>query len=288
MREGSPSITALAVAMARGLATKVRAGVADPRDEPILEVLPPLAKATVAALAATAHISPWIPRAAFGLTGGLIDHVVLRTVAIDTIMERFVASGGGQLVILGAGLDMRAFRADGLADVDVFEVDHPATQAGKRAKVGELQPRCRKLHYVAIDFARDDLTSCLQDAGHDALRPTLWIWEGVVEYLSLEALQHTLATLGQRSAVGSELAMTYVPRCAWHEVPARLAAQAVLRAVGEPLDVQPTPQEMDALLRAAGLTLVSDTDTHNWHADHAQSDHAALIVAFERLAHARR
>jgi len=288
MREGSPSLTALAVATARGLATHVPAAVADPDDSAVLEVLSPIARATASLLSAAGKVSPWIPRAAFGLTVGAIDHVVLRTVAIDAIMSQFVSAGGAQLVILGAGLDMRAFRASGLGEVDVFEVDHPATQAGKRRRVQALTPRCRQLHYVSVNFEHDDLGACLRDSGHDAGRPTLWIWEGVVEYLPLQAVQQTLATVASRSAKDSELAMTYIPRAAWHQRPIRVAAQAVLHAVGEPLGLQPTPAEVEVLLRDEGMALISDTDTHRWHADLAQRTHPALIVAYERLAHARR
>src|SRR5262245_56524675 len=43
------------------------------------------------------------------------------------------ASGATQYVILGAGLDSFAWRQSG--DIEVFEVDHPSTQAWKRARV---------------------------------------------------------------------------------------------------------------------------------------------------------
>jgi hypothetical protein len=71
----------------------------------------------------------------------------------------------------------RAHRLPGLELVDVFEVDHPATQAYKRRLAGGLPLLVR---YVAVDFERDVLAQRLADGGHDGARPTLWIWEGVV------------------------------------------------------------------------------------------------------------
>ncbi len=52
------------------------------------------------------------------------------------ILDRAIASGppAEQLVILGAGLDSRAWRLDGLKDTVVFEVDHPGSQAWKRER----------------------------------------------------------------------------------------------------------------------------------------------------------
>ncbi len=63
--------------------------------------------------------------------------IVPRTVVIDdAVRARLVP----QLVILGAGLDDRAWRMPELAGVEVFEVDHPASQRDKRSRVGDLQP----------------------------------------------------------------------------------------------------------------------------------------------------
>src|SRR6185503_17537655 len=66
------------------------------------------------------------------------DMVVLRTLVIDAHVRNALALGARQLVILGAGLDGRAYRLPELADVDVFEIDHPATQSFKRDRAAQL------------------------------------------------------------------------------------------------------------------------------------------------------
>ena len=131
MREGRPSTTAAAVALARGVATIAppAPGLAqDPMAEVLLTGLP-------AALLRALQRAPPLPGLGATLSAvslGLVDHIALRTQAIDLALLAGLAAGARQLVILGAGLDARAYRIDALDDVVAFEVDHPATQAYKR------------------------------------------------------------------------------------------------------------------------------------------------------------
>ncbi|MGD9999104.1 MAG: class I SAM-dependent methyltransferase, partial [Ilumatobacteraceae bacterium] len=110
------------------------------------------------------------------------DVMAARTVAIDDAVRAHAAP---QLVVLGAGLDDRAWRMTELAGVDVYEVDAHASQADKRARVGELEPVAGSLTYVTADLVVDDVASALATAGHVCGLPTTWVWEGVVPYLSL-------------------------------------------------------------------------------------------------------
>src|SRR3954452_22478162 len=50
-----------------------------------------------------------------------------RTKLIDDWVGDGVATGARQVLVLGAGFDSRAWRLPALADLPVFEVDHPAT-----------------------------------------------------------------------------------------------------------------------------------------------------------------
>ena len=91
----------------------------------------------------------------------------------------------------------------------VFEVDHPATQGDKRAHVAELPPPTGVVSFVSIDFERESLDAALERAGHDRSSPTCWIWEGVVMYLTRDAMRATLAGIAGRSAPGSTLIVNY-------------------------------------------------------------------------------
>ena len=107
-----------------------------------------------------------------------------------------------QVVILGAGLDGRAWRMGELSESDVFEVDHPASQQDKRARAEGMAPVAQDLRYVPVDFGRDDLDRALASHGHRADVPTTWVWEGVVPYLSRAEVEATMRVVRELSGDG--------------------------------------------------------------------------------------
>ena len=133
--------------------------------------------------------------------------VVARTVAVDEAVRTAVSP---QVVILGAGLDGRAWRMPELREATVFEVDHPSLQREKRARVGALRQVARDVRFVPLDFERGGLDEGLAAVGHDPESPTTWLWEHV-KLLSLTPgdLEAVLAIVGRRSAVGSRLVLNY-------------------------------------------------------------------------------
>lgn len=178
--------------------------------------------------------------------------MVARTVEIDDAIRE---KHNPQLVILGAGLDGRAWRLRGLEDVTVFEVDHPDTQAAKqqRLSAAKLTPVAQDVRFVPVDFTGDRLGEKLAAAGHDASTPTTWVWEGVVMYLTPAQVEATLAAFAPRSAPGSRLVALYHSRA----LIVRLLG-LYLRFVGEPLRSEYTVDQMRALLAGHGFTVVRD------------------------------
>jgi methyltransferase (TIGR00027 family) len=271
MREGKPSFTAAAVAFARGMA-----GV----DDVAKDLVPPGFAAALRAAPARRGIN----LASFGL----MDHIELRTRAIDRALEEGVAAGAEQLVILGAGLDARAHRMRALAGVDVLEVDYPSTQAYKRSRIGSRAPLARKLSYVAVDFAKDSLDERLAAAGHDTRRATFWIWEGVTMYLPREATRATLAQIAARSAPGSRAAITYATPDGTPLGAGFLRAALVgFRVLGEPIVGPMTREEMRSELEAASFDVLEDTDPRDWAQANAPGKRRTLLIR-ERLAVAER
>ena len=102
--------------------------------------------------------------------------------------------GVGQYVILGAGLDSFAYRRPDLAGVvRVFEVDHPATQQWKRARLQELNiTPPSNLTFVPVDFEQQTLAEGLRAGGHRPELPTFVSWLGVTTYLTEAAVFETL------------------------------------------------------------------------------------------------
>jgi methyltransferase (TIGR00027 family) len=100
-----------------------------------------------------------------------------------------------QVVILGAGYDTRAARLP-RAGVSFFEVDHPATQASKRERLGQVGGYpIDAARYVTCNFEREDPIDRLASTGFDTSEPALVIWEGVVPYLTEAAVRATATRL---------------------------------------------------------------------------------------------
>jgi methyltransferase (TIGR00027 family) len=120
--------------------------------------------------------------------------MTVRTRFIDEALERAIAGGASQVVILGAGFDSHAYRCQELlTSVRVFEVDRPSTQASKRQRVNAvLGGPPVNLTYVALDFQHDDLSDALTRHGYDPSQRTFFILEGVTMYLPEDALRSTL------------------------------------------------------------------------------------------------
>jgi methyltransferase (TIGR00027 family) len=211
----------------------------------------------------------------------MANMIALRTVAIDDAVRAGIAAGAKQLVILGAGYDGRAWRLPELAGVKVFEVDHPATQSDKRAHVSELPSSIAHVTFVPIDFEKESLIAVLERAGHNPASPTCWIWEGVVMYLTRNAMRATLADIAARSAPGSTLIVNY------HEAHQRFFAKLLFRLIGEPQLSAWSPDEMAADLQSAGFTLRGDSGMADWNDRFAQGRAKVERGAYMRIAIAR-
>ena len=120
--------------------------------------------------------------------------MMVRTRFIDDALERAVAEGARHVVILGAGFDSHAYRCQELlANVSVFEVDRPATQALKKQRVHEaLGGPPANLTYVPIDIQHEDLGDVLRRHGHDQSQRTFFIMEGVTMYVPEDGVRATL------------------------------------------------------------------------------------------------
>ncbi|HUP75910.1 MAG TPA: class I SAM-dependent methyltransferase [Acidimicrobiales bacterium] len=135
-------------------------------------------------------------------------HILGRSAFTENELLRAVAEGCRQYVLLGAGYDSSPARlAHDLAGVAVFEVDHPDTQAAKRAALrpGEWPAN---VAFVAVDFEHDVLQARLTQAGWDAGAPTFWSWLGVAMYLTDDAVMNTLGFVSS-GAAGTTIVMNF-------------------------------------------------------------------------------
>jgi methyltransferase (TIGR00027 family) len=279
MREGKPSFTAAAVALARGIASV---------DDVARDLLSTPYGIVLRANQRAAALGIPLDRALNVALLGLVDHIELRTRAIDAALLAAIAEGKAtQLVILGAGLDARAYRIAELAKTTVLEVDFPSTQAYKRARVARhAAPMAREIRYVAIDFEKDSLGEKLAAAGHTVDEPTFWIWEGVTPYLHIEAIRATLREVAARSARDSRIAVTYgTPDGTGFGRTTARSALKVFRAIGEEIRGLMDETTMARELEDAGFRVVSDEGVDAWP---GSRDAGRIIHIKERLAIAAR
>ncbi len=190
-------------------------------------------------------------------THGALTFVVGRCRYIDEYLQQRLHTGTTQVVVLGAGLDSRAYRGELRARaIKTFEVDHPATQANKIERVkrifGTLPPH---VVYVALDFNRETLDRLLVE-GFDQSLQTLFIWEGVTLYLEQEAVDGTLAWIRLHACRGSAIIFDYQDTST---LTGRHRAYAVLnRLTGEKRIFGMEPGQMEPFLRERGFTQVVD------------------------------
>jgi methyltransferase (TIGR00027 family) len=185
----------------------------------------------------------------------------VRTRVIDDQLRAWLARGGRQLVVLGAGYDCRALRLPELAVARVFEVDHPATQAHKRAvlaRLGATSPAS----YVTWDFEAQpmsELPAALAAAELDRGAPTFTIWEGVTMYLTEPAIDASLRAIRAYSAAGSQLALSYFERQPGKRRSWRSRVQhAAVAWIGEPWRFAWSPGQLRGYLAQRDFVLVDN------------------------------
>ncbi len=251
MIEGEPSQTALQVAACRAAHLRFDPSPHLLEDRFAEPLLGDLAEPMIRAYGSGA---PWI----------LLENrlfLPFRARFAEEVIAAAHAAGVRQLVVLGAGLDSFALRAPAaLADLQVFEVDHPATQRWKRARLAALgAPLPERLHFVECDFEKSSVTAALRGTPFRSDAPCVVSWLGVVYYLTQETVRRALAELRGLLAPGSRLVLDY--QYPMGSLPDRyreiFAAQSAwLKGAGEPQLNRHTPDEMRAALIEAGFATV--------------------------------
>jgi len=265
MQEGRPSATAITAAMVRAahlIADDDPKVFSDPlalrlsgvEDEAALQatlnaMLEAIARQSSAAFAHT-------------LSSCNRAYTVMRSRYTEDALGDALARGITQYVILGAGLDSFAYRQPPQAEgLHIFEVDHPATQTWKRARLRELQlDSPSNLTFVPVDFERQTLAEELQASGHRSAAPTFVSWLGVTMYLTEAAIFETLRYVAA-FAPGSEIVFQYVLSDSLLNQESRsliAMLKAATAARGEPFVSAFDPTALTAQVKALGFRQVWD------------------------------
>jgi len=251
MRDGQPSQTAIGAAGHRAAHQVLEHGFvfADPLAIPILG---PDADEAIALSRERPERRP------------LRLFIAMRSRFAEDSARAAIEQGVRQIVVLGAGLDTFAYRLEPTRGLRVFELDHPATQADKRRRLG-LARIVEPSHvaYVAHDFEHGSMIDALEDAGLDPRRRTFVLWLGVTPYLMKEAVYATLGDLA-RTPGGTEVVFDYanpperIEEAATRNYHRQMAEQVA--ASGEPFRCYFESAELHAAARALGFSEIEDLD----------------------------
>lgn len=223
------------------------------------------------------------------ITKGIYGTQVCRTRYIDNAVQTALAQGNNQLVLLGAGYDTRPYRLPGIERVKVYEVDLPAVQDDKRRKLHNLLGRLpENVSFIPIDFDIQTLEAVLASTAFNHSEPSVFIWEGVTQYVTDDAIGQTLSYLG-KSAAGSTVLFTYILRSVIERRSNVPGADRMMDSIANyaPWVFGLDPEKVSAFLQGFTLTLIADVGNAYYQQNYLQPIKRDLVVfEGERIAHA--
>lgn len=260
MKDGQASLTSRAVMLFRALA--VRDGIPIFQDT-IAEQLLNARGRRIVNRPRTYRFMAWLFRRRPELKRFLAALLLRARFAEDELVRAMERNGVRQYVILGAGWDTFAWRRpDLMAHLRLFELDHPATQDAKRARLAERGLAAHPNQgFVPIDFTTQSLSERLLTEGFDPAVPTFVNWMGVTYYLPKPVVENVFRELEVLCAGGVMVAFDYsdtgvleLARTRPKTMGMRLRRAIGLRIwrrIGEPfhtwLDLDALPQWFDGL-----------------------------------------
>ena len=200
------------------------------------------------------------------ITEGIYGTQVCRTRYIDDTVQTILSKGIKQCVILGTGLDTRAYRLPEMEQVKVFEVDLPAVQNNKKKKIEKHFGRLpENITYIPINFDTQTLEAVFIATTFDSSIPTLFIWEGVTQYISDEAIRKVLSFAG-KSVSGSVIIFSYVLKSVIERRSDIPNADKMMDAVAKrsPWIFGLEPSNLQTYLQPFHLALIADVENADY------------------------
>ena len=191
----------------------------------------------------------------------LANLIVNRSGYFDSIIDK-AKEAAEQFVVMGAGLDTRAYNELKKNGLKMFELDQATTQQHKRTYLQKAGIDTAHVTFVETDFSQENWFNTLIEAGYDASKRTIFLWEGVTLYLGENSVRNTLRTVKANAAEGSVIvADMYAKRLVSGDyAPSVKAAMPVLDVTEEQLsfgldmtgDYQ---QTLESFVTSEGLSL---------------------------------
>ena len=270
MEDQSPSSTALVTARMRTIHT-----VSDP--QPIIND-PWGSKLAMASTLAAIKSGVEVPSGNESEMEELVDDMLRSSPAYANVIARScysedallsaISGGVNQYVLIGAGYDSYALRRPPEAQrLEIFEIDHPSTQAMKKQRLAECGvPDGGGVHFIAADLGQESVASALTRSTFQPTERAFLSWLGVTMYLTREANMATLGSVAQCCAPGTELVFSYVDQRIFESGSTSATAEHFARLgrevenYGEPFVSGFDPFTLANDLRDVGLNLEEDLD----------------------------
>jgi methyltransferase (TIGR00027 family) len=186
---------------------------------------------------------------------------IMRSRYTEDCLAESLVRGVRQYVILGAGLDTFAYRQPAwVSAIQIYEVDHPASQEWKREHLGAAKVRVPgNLTFAPIDFETTSLREGLSTAGFDTRTPSFVSLLGVSQYLTAEAIESIFGFV-QSLPHGSEIVFEFIvpdDLMPPNEADVFAAAASMSAERGEPWLTRLRPTELESKLTALGFSRVT-------------------------------
>jgi methyltransferase (TIGR00027 family) len=267
--EFTASRTALATSLMRAAHTRL-----DPNpliDDSWGDRLVPAAVREMIRSTALARMDPAARLKAMAAPDGIVDaslrrspayaNVIMRTRYTEDALQAAAGAGVRQYVLVGAGFDSFILRRPAFAaDLEIFEIDHPATQGLKIQRIRELGMSLPdSVHLVASDLSKESVATALSRSSFRNDRAAFFSWLGVSMYLARAANIATLSSIAHCALAGSQLVLTYIDeRLLGSQSENFLALRDRLASLGEPFLSGFDPKTFGETLRECGLELRED------------------------------
>jgi methyltransferase (TIGR00027 family) len=220
---------------------------------------------------------------------GIYGAQVCRTRYIDDAVQAGLVQGIRQVIILGAGYDTRPYRLPGMSAARVFEVDLPSVQDDKKNKLQKHFGRLpENVTFIPIDFDTQALDSVFAATAFDPSEPAVFIWEGVTQYITAEAVRQTLAFVG-KTVPGSSIVFTYVLKSVIERKSNLPGAVRMMDRVAQssPWIFGLEPAAISSFLAPFHLALKADVGCSDYQTQYLQPMGRTLVVSeIERIVHA--
>lgn len=193
-----------------------------------------------------------------GTLPGIIRHYAHRKRWIETQCRASFAEGYRHLVIIGAGFDSLGLRmAQEFPELTVTEIDHPATQREKlQGMAMRDKPWPQNMNFLSLDLSAETIPKSLFPEN----KPTVFLMEGLLMYITEERLQNLLGNLQTLPVASSRVIASYMCQRADGKAsftPRSRLIDLWLRLRQEPFCWSRTPEQMQQWLADTGFSCLA-------------------------------